>query len=360
MSDKIRVGFIGASSIGCKVWNAIHAAGLVVVLVGSRSRESAEKYIQTCSESLGINPQDASPATYDEVVTSDKVDVVYMSIPVTQRDEWIRKCAANGKHVVSEKPHLSASALLTYAELLAEKQLLFMDGTMFSHGPYIQAVMDNLPKIGTVRRINALFSFLNENSADIRLNPAMEPMGALGDVGWYSVRFMLHIMNFEMPTSVTGRIVKSAENGAIVSFSGELTFVNKETGGLVTGSFFATFDAHQNDFYVSGTDGIIEAPNMILPVCKSKGGVNSVRVVTGSATAEGTELVSRRHEERIAVPEEDGHTQETQMWRDVQRALHREDSGALVVAKEDAEKWFKMAWITQSILDKLVESAKKK
>ncbi|EPY31210.1 oxidoreductase-like protein [Strigomonas culicis] len=355
-ASTVRVGFLGASSISRKVWAALHAAGLKVTLVGSRDREKALAYIAECTTGLSLAPDQApEPATYDEVVTADQVDVVYISLPVTEREGWVLKCAANGKHVVCEKPHPSSDALRAWSDALTPKHLLFMDGTMFSHGDYIQKVVESLPRIGTLRYLSGCFCFLAQDPKDIRMNPEMEPMGALGDLGWYCVRFMLHAMKFAMPTAVVGRIVERAPNGAILSFSGELTFVDEETKAPVTGSFFSSFTcAAQNEFVLAGTTGTIEAPDLILPLTSAPTQVTIVRHVM---EARGINFHVGREEEVVAVPKEKGHDQETQMWRDVAACLRRDESGALVAREDEAAKWFRVAWMTQCILDKLLESA---
>ena len=44
--------------------------------------------------------------------------------------------------------------------------------------------------------------FLTEN---IRMHSDLEPHGCLGDLGWYTIRFILWVMQYATPKSVTGR-----------------------------------------------------------------------------------------------------------------------------------------------------------
>ncbi|KAG5501213.1 hypothetical protein JIQ42_06212 [Leishmania sp. Namibia] len=132
-TDTIRVDSLGASSVAHKMWAVIEtAASVQVTLVGSRSTEAAQKFIDESTEHLRISEDHKGVlATYDEVVASPNVDVVYMSIPVTTRHEWVMKCAENNKHVIGEKPPVSTlGQLKMWLEALSSKGLLYMDGTV--------------------------------------------------------------------------------------------------------------------------------------------------------------------------------------------------------------------------------------
>ena len=72
----------------------------------------------------------------------------------------------------------------------AGKQL--MDGTMMMHNPRLAEIAPHLQQLQQVgrglRRINAAFTFGGGggggmDEANIRLDPKLEPAGALGDVG---------------------------------------------------------------------------------------------------------------------------------------------------------------------------------
>ena len=45
-------------------------------------------------------------------------------------------------------------------------------------------------------------------------NAALEPLGCLGDLGWYCIRFTLWAMNWRLPREVTGRILSQAGSNA--------------------------------------------------------------------------------------------------------------------------------------------------
>ena len=66
-----------------------------------------------------------------------------------------------------------------------------MDGVMFMHHDRMAALSKLVHReraLGAVRRVNVSFAFPGMTpdmvATNIRFNPAMEPMGCLGDLGW--------------------------------------------------------------------------------------------------------------------------------------------------------------------------------
>ncbi len=47
---------------------------------------------------------------------------------------------------------------------------------------------------------------------NIRVSSDLEPLGCLGDLGWYNIRFALWVMREQLPERVTGHLL--AEHGA--------------------------------------------------------------------------------------------------------------------------------------------------
>ncbi|KEG12053.1 oxidoreductase-like protein [Trypanosoma grayi] len=361
MTPVARVGLLGVSAIARKVWAAIHKAGLVVTAVGGRSPKTAESFVEECCGYLGIDASNKPRAcNYYELVNLPDVDIVYISLPVMERPAWVMKCVDKGKHVVGEKPPAeNIDVLCVWLERLNNLRLLYMDGTMFSHGPWVEKLVENLPRCGRIRRLTATLSWCADEEKqknDIRFNPTLENLGALGDCGWYCVRVMLHAMNFKMPKTAVGRILETNRRGAIVAFSGELAF--EMEGEIVTGFLYCALNsAPQAEFTVSGTTGMIDSPNIYNPVTVGPS-CASFKLLEARTEANGTELAITHDEHIIEVPEEDGFFQEVQMWRDVAAALSPNSEGKLLASIDAMEKWGHMAWMTQCILDTLVKSAR--
>ena len=98
------------------------------------------------------------------------------------------------------------------------------------------------------------------------MNGALEPAGCLGDLGWYCIRFALWTMNWQLPRTVTGRILSQSEPAggrvpAPTEFSAELIF-----DGGVSADFYCSFlAAIQQWVHVSGTNGWLRMPDFVHP-----------------------------------------------------------------------------------------------
>jgi len=135
-------------------------------------------------------------------------------------------------------------------EMLAacrKNKVQFMDGVMFMHSdrlPLMRRALDESGKVGQIKRIASHFSFLAAPefmTSNIRASSDLEPLGALGDLGWYNTRFTLWAMNYQLPTHVTGRILTAGKRpdsslDVPLEFSAELWFP-----GGVSASYYCSF-----------------------------------------------------------------------------------------------------------------------
>src|SRR5262249_25213567 len=146
-------------------------------------------------------PTAPTACSYDDLLKRPDVDAVYIPLPTGIRREWVVKAANAGKHVLCEKPcGPDAKELRVMLDACKAKNVQFMDGVMFMHGkrlPLLQSVIDDGATVGQLRRIATQFSFAAGEEflkGNIRVSSALEPLGALGDLGWYNIRFTLFVM----------------------------------------------------------------------------------------------------------------------------------------------------------------------
>ena len=145
--------------------------------------------------------------------------------------------------MLCEKPCAATAADLE--EMLEACRLAgvqFMDGVMFDHSlrlPAMRKVLDDGISVGAIRRITSAFTFLAPDSfytSDIRADGALEPLGCLGDLGWYCIRFSLWAMNGQMPRAVSARLIshtgRAGPSPVPVDFSAELLFNNEISAGF--------------------------------------------------------------------------------------------------------------------------------
>ena len=95
----VRWGILSTADIGMrKVTPAIQqAANCDVVAIASRDSQKAAD----AAGKLGIP---TSYGTYEELLSSDDIDAVYIPLPNDMHAEWTFKAAAAGKHILCEKP----------------------------------------------------------------------------------------------------------------------------------------------------------------------------------------------------------------------------------------------------------------
>jgi len=193
---------------------------------------------------------------------------------------------------------------------------------MFDHSlrmPAMRKVLDDGISVGAIRRITSAFTFRAPDSfyaTDIRADGALEPLGCLGDLGWYCIRFSLWAMNGQMPRAVSARLISPAGRagpGPVpVDFSAELLFNDEISAG-----FNCSFSAGLQQWaVVSGTIGQLKLSDFVVPAAAGEVEFS----VTGSDShGEGMDAKVRMATRRFSVAEHgDGHptAQETLMFRD--------------------------------------------
>ena len=287
-----RWGFMSTASIGRKNWQAVRDAGnAVVTAVASRNLDAALGFVNDCQNECPFDEPPEALGSYEELMDSPNVDAVYIPLPTGLRKEWVLHAARAGKHVLIEKP--AADSAEDVEEMVAacrEANVQFMDGLMYQHTSRLRRMREVIDsgQIGEVRRITAQFSFHGGEEfakSTIRTHSVLESMGALGDLGWYTSRFVLWAMNYEMPVSLSARMhstMQHPDSPAPVpaEMSAELVFQNGASAAMHC-SFVAE---HCQLAMVSGTRGYLTLNDYVLPFA---GGVLDFEVLNSAFIADG-------------------------------------------------------------------------
>lgn len=318
---QMRVGLVGCANIGKKAWRSIHRAGHIVVAAASRSAAKAEAYVAACNDAVPFAPAPRGIEGYANIIDDTEVDAVYIPLPTTQHVDWVLRAAAKGKHVVCEKPcAVSLGDLEAMLKCCQQHNVAFVDGTMLSHGRRIKRLRRVLDAgaIGTVRTVDAAFVFNGGSefeAGDIRVNPECDPLGALGDIGWYCIRYWVDARPDAVPVRSRGRITDSI-NGVNVSFDGEVEFATRGTDARTLLRFHVSFrEANQQRFTIYGSDGTITVDDFCLPMRHRD---TSFTVERNTIAAD--DVLELRHElrrEELVVDGEPSDFQECQLWRNV-------------------------------------------
>ncbi|MDP6446916.1 MAG: Gfo/Idh/MocA family oxidoreductase, partial [Pirellulaceae bacterium] len=328
----------------------------VLSAVASRREASAQKFIDECQATVPFAKAPEAVEGYDNLLARADIDAVYIPLPTGLRKEWVLRAAAAGKHVMCEKPCGATTEDL--CEMIAacrEHNVQFMDGVMFNHSARLNAIRDTLDdgeSIGELKRIATHFSFRAPDdflAGNIRVHSDLEPMGCLGDLGWYNIRIALWIMNYRQPLRVSGRLLSDlgrddSPQTVPTEFSGELLF----EGGVSAGFYCSFLTEHQQWVHASGVKGNLSVRDFVLP---SYGFESKYDVTTAQFQIDGCNFHMHDHTRTIAVPEySDGmpNAQETNLFRNF---------SDLALSDEPDDHWPDIALLTQRVMDACHASA---
>ena len=113
----------------------------------------------------------------------------------------------------------SAEELEVMLAACAEAGVQFMDGVMFMHHARMSKMDtflrgDPYGDFGEVQRVTSGFSFMGDEDffkSNIRASSSGDPLGCLGDLGWYCVRFGLFAFGWgNKPLAVSAKKLKDA------------------------------------------------------------------------------------------------------------------------------------------------------
>jgi len=181
---KVRWGVLSTARIATeKVIPAMQASPLLEV-AAIASRDSARA--QAAAHRLGIPKAYGS---YEALLADPDIDVVYNPLPNHLHVPWSIRAIDAGKHLLCEKPvALTAEEAVPLLQARDRAGVKVQEAFMIrTHPQWIQAVeLLRSGRIGPVRAVAGLFSFFNDDPANVR-NVAAYGGGALLDVGCYLV-----------------------------------------------------------------------------------------------------------------------------------------------------------------------------
>ena len=342
----LRIGFLSTAGIGRKNWKAIFNSGSCVIsAVASRDAQKSTEFISDCQREFSFAETPRALGSYDELLMSPEVDAVYVPLPTGLRKDLVVRAAQNGKHILCEKPCASSLAELDAMLAACQKHSVqFLDGVMFMHNPRLPKIREVLAdgkSLGRLQRMSSGFSFYSGDDffqKNIRVDAALEPAGCLGDLGWYSIRFFLWTLNWQLPHTVSAKILAQSASGVPTEFSAELFF---DDG--VSAEFYSSFlTAKQQWVAVGGRNGWLRLPDFVHP----RNGYEPAFELNGVEVSVPSDVKCPSD----ADPGSFGHptAQDTRMWRNFANQIF---SGKL---NDDWPNWARQ---TQKVLDACHQAA---
>ena len=252
----LRWGVVGTGGIANAMAGMIKAADAAeLAAVSSRRMESATEF----AELHGVQHRFDS---WEEMIDSGHVDAIYVATPTSVREEICIAAANAGKHVLGEKPFASLPSVNRIVAACRDNDVAFMDGTHFVHHPRTLDIKQNrVERLGAVWSVASAFQFNLPDRGNIRFNPELEPMGAIGDAGWYNMRAAVEYLppDVELDT-VSSHLRRDPQTGAAISGTGVLDFTDGSTSTWNCG-----FDsgAVVMDLRITGTKGVINIDDFL-------------------------------------------------------------------------------------------------
>ncbi len=278
----LRFGILGAARIAPKALTV--PARLVdtaeMTLVAARDRSRAEAFAAEHGVAAVVD-------SYQEVIESPDVDVVYNPLPMHLHAEWTIAALRAGKHVLCEKPFASNAAEAAEMVRVAEETGMIL-GEAFHHvyHPMFRRIIELIAAgtIGNVVRAEGYFN-ISIRQPDIRWDYATSG-GSLMDLGCYSTIWVRHVMQASPDASaasepdVVHAVADEGPEHIDARMQAELVFPTEATGRVESSMVTEEGDIRLE---VSGTKGSITAIN---PLAPQNGNTLTIRTDSGETSGE--------------------------------------------------------------------------
>ena len=199
--------------------------------------------------------------SYEAMLASPTIDVVYISLPNSLHAEWTVKALRAGKHVLCEKPFATTLADVDRMILAqSETGMIMSEAFMYRHHPQTLKVQELIKSgaIGEVRLVRGSFTFTLADRSNVRVNASLDG-GSIWDVGCYPISFARTIIGAE-PVEVSAMQVVG-DSGVDESFFGTMCFASGAYAQFDSG-FHAPF---RTNIEITGSEGVIVVPRPFKP-----------------------------------------------------------------------------------------------
>jgi predicted dehydrogenase len=259
MTEKmLNWGILSTAKINQKVMPALRDSKRNrLYAVASRNQENADSYSRQWKIPKAFG-------TYEAMLASPEIDVVYNPLPNHLHTEWNIKAMQAGKHVLCEKPFALTVEEINLVEKMAKDTgRIIAEAFMYRHHPQTlkvkQLVDDGI--LGKVKLIRGSFTYQFTREGNYRADPTMGG-GALWDIGCYPLSYARAMLGME-PAEVFGWQVTGV-SGIDDSFIAQMRF-----SGDVHAQFDCSFVTPYHTFMeLVGDDGTLIIPMPFTPQSK--------------------------------------------------------------------------------------------
>lgn len=240
-------GVLGLAGVTRRIIPALHAASNARLVAVATQRPATTGPLRTLDPALRVHD------TYEGLLADPAVEAVYIPLPNTFHARWAMSAAAQGKHVLCEKPLATSVAdVQAMVDAAARHRVLLMEAFMWRFHPQHARVRELLAggAVGEPRLVRVGLSFtIDTSQPNIRLNPALGS-GAVWDMGCYGISVARFLFDAE-PAMIAAMARIDGALNIDLAMAGMAVFPG---GGMVL--LDAGMDyAPRNGYEVIGTTG---------------------------------------------------------------------------------------------------------
>lgn len=225
--------------------------------IAARNSARAKAYAKEHGVSQAVS-------SYEDVVSSPNVDLVYNPLPINLHAEWTIKALQAGKDVLCEKPFAmnvdEAKAMIDAASASGKR---LIEAFHYRYHPAFETCLAWLAadEIGELRELRAAFDVeIKDNGSEIR-HRVETGGGAMMDLGCYPLHWALTIMG-EAPREVAATATLTP-TGVDETLKADLAFSSGASARLTTS--MAPGTPFRAEMTLIGSNGEIHFTNPLAP-----------------------------------------------------------------------------------------------
>ncbi|MGN0906546.1 MAG: Gfo/Idh/MocA family protein [Bullifex sp.] len=251
----MKVGIIGCGRIAATMADTInHTEGFELYAVSARELERAEAF----KEKFGAT---AAYGSYDELVSDDEVELVYIATPHSHHKDHMLLCIEHGKNILCEKAFTVNEAEAAEVFEKAKEKGVYIGEAIWTRYMPVRKMINDIISSGRIGKVTSVTANLGYKISDKEriIDPALGG-GALLDIGVYPLNYALMAREGLAVTSMAGLCTK-AETGVDLKNSMCLNFEDGSQAVLFSDA--TTVSDRRGLIY--GTEGSILVENVNNP-----------------------------------------------------------------------------------------------
>ena len=159
MKQNINWGIIGLGNIATKFAESFKGLeNAKLISISSKNHHKLKKF----QEKLHIKKKYCFD-NYEDLLSCDDVDIVYIALPSSLHHEWIIKSIKKKKNILVEKPAtINVDEIVDVKIKLDNQKLFFTEGLMYRYAPHISKLIE-LIKTDKIGRLISMESNIGRN-----------------------------------------------------------------------------------------------------------------------------------------------------------------------------------------------------